>query len=338
MGIRDSVIVNAIIPLIDSVAKVTGAAIMDYHTPFLDSAKLFPDYIHPNAEGHRDMAQLIYNKVMQTDYIHQVDTGYTFVSYFVSSKPIVRDIDSITLSWTTISADTAFLNGEIVPVAGSKKVNAKKTTIYTLKAKGKFSTDSLNLTQQFYHPMLTKISVSPGVSSKNVGDSVRFYVKFQDQHSLLITDTTYTVEWSIVSGAGKLVNATSASVTYVATSEGTAQVIAQVDTIKSNSANITINTATGINNKEIINKEVYIYPNPSEGLLNISILTNAQTPVTIKIIDLNGIVKIEKNQYLANQGEQILIINTGSLASGIYILNIEYSGNRIAKKISIIQK
>jgi len=336
--IRDSVIKNGVIPLVDSIAKVTGAAIVDYYYPLVDSVKLFPDSIHPNEEGHRVMAQIIYNKLMQTDYIHQVDTGYTFVNHFITAGTVVSDKDSATLSWTTIHADTAYLNGIIVPVNGSKKVNAKQTTIYTLKAKGKLNSDSLRLTQTFYHPLLTKLLISPMARSVKVGDSIQYILKYQDQKKKFITDTTYTVDWSIVSGEGTLINKTGTSVTFIAVHQGSAQVAAKVDTITSNIANITVNPVVSIPNKEIINEEVVIYPNPVNDLINVSVFAQSATSVRIRIYDIMGVLQIDQNQYIPNQGQHNLSFGTEKLSSGMYFIEIDYSGKRLVRKFNVLDK
>jgi hypothetical protein len=106
--IRDSVIINGIIPLIDSVAKVTGADTVNFHLQLSGDSILFPDGIHPNIQGSHIMAAIDYEKLLSTDLIHKVDTGLTFVTNFKTSNSVVRDIDSVSLSWTTVNADSKF--------------------------------------------------------------------------------------------------------------------------------------------------------------------------------------------------------------------------------------
>jgi lysophospholipase L1-like esterase len=50
-GIRDEVIKNEVIPLIDQVAKETGAGVIDLYTALADHKELFPDKVHPNDAG-----------------------------------------------------------------------------------------------------------------------------------------------------------------------------------------------------------------------------------------------------------------------------------------------
>ncbi|MCK4294422.1 MAG: prolyl oligopeptidase family serine peptidase [Planctomycetes bacterium] len=59
-GISDERIRNEVIPLVAEVAKETRAGVIDLHKPLSDKPQLFPDLIHPNAEGALLMAQEIY--------------------------------------------------------------------------------------------------------------------------------------------------------------------------------------------------------------------------------------------------------------------------------------
>lgn len=59
-GIRDEVIKNEVNPAVDQVAKETGAEVIDLYTALADHKDLFPDKVHPNAEGAKLMARAIY--------------------------------------------------------------------------------------------------------------------------------------------------------------------------------------------------------------------------------------------------------------------------------------
>ncbi|MHC4248266.1 MAG: GDSL-type esterase/lipase family protein [Planctomycetota bacterium] len=58
-GISDTRIRNEVVPLVDLVAKKTPAEAIDLYTPFVGRKRLFPDRIHPNAEGAGAMAAII---------------------------------------------------------------------------------------------------------------------------------------------------------------------------------------------------------------------------------------------------------------------------------------
>jgi len=58
-GIRDQVIHEELIPLLDEAAKARNAKVIDLYKALSDHAKLFPDKVHPNAEGAKLMAETI---------------------------------------------------------------------------------------------------------------------------------------------------------------------------------------------------------------------------------------------------------------------------------------
>jgi len=57
--IRPAVIRDEILPLIDRISREKGVPVIDLYTALLDYGSLFPDSIHPNAEGAGLMAQTI---------------------------------------------------------------------------------------------------------------------------------------------------------------------------------------------------------------------------------------------------------------------------------------
>jgi len=81
-GIRDSVIVNGVIPAIDSIKKVEEIVIMDFYYPLLDSAHLFPDNVHPGVEGNVVMAEMLMDRIIESDIVHKAVTGQTFSTIF----------------------------------------------------------------------------------------------------------------------------------------------------------------------------------------------------------------------------------------------------------------
>ena len=58
-GISGAVIADEIVPGIREAVKATGAVLVDTHTPLLDAKVLFPDKVHPNAEGARRIAGVV---------------------------------------------------------------------------------------------------------------------------------------------------------------------------------------------------------------------------------------------------------------------------------------
>jgi lysophospholipase L1-like esterase len=59
-GIRDEVIKDEVIPLVDRVARETGATVIDLYAALADQPKLFPDKVHPNADGAKVIARTVH--------------------------------------------------------------------------------------------------------------------------------------------------------------------------------------------------------------------------------------------------------------------------------------
>ena len=63
-GISGTVIFNEVIPLIDQIAQQRDVRVIDLYTPLNGKSDLFPDGIHPNAEGSEIMAETILNLII----------------------------------------------------------------------------------------------------------------------------------------------------------------------------------------------------------------------------------------------------------------------------------
>lgn len=61
-GIRDSVIVNTIIPDTRAIAKHHWLDVVDLYTPFEEHRDLFPDNVHPGKVGAAAIAQIVYDE------------------------------------------------------------------------------------------------------------------------------------------------------------------------------------------------------------------------------------------------------------------------------------
>ncbi|MHC4329447.1 MAG: GDSL-type esterase/lipase family protein [Planctomycetota bacterium] len=76
-GISDSVIKNEVISLTSRVARKSGVAIIDLYEPLSNKPELFPDLIHPNAEGAYFIAKEVYAAL----------TGLQFVGEYRAPEP-----------------------------------------------------------------------------------------------------------------------------------------------------------------------------------------------------------------------------------------------------------
>ncbi|WP_044303751.1 GDSL-type esterase/lipase family protein [Rhodopirellula sallentina] len=61
----NEVIVNELIPKINEIAEQTGVSIIDLNTALSGKKKMFPDSIHPNAEGAKEIAKQVANAIMK---------------------------------------------------------------------------------------------------------------------------------------------------------------------------------------------------------------------------------------------------------------------------------
>lgn len=62
-GITDEVVKNEIIPLIDSVAKKANVSLIDLYAALSGKPELFPDQVHPNAEGAKLIAEAVFSAI-----------------------------------------------------------------------------------------------------------------------------------------------------------------------------------------------------------------------------------------------------------------------------------
>jgi len=332
--IRDSVILNGVIPAVDSVVAVTGSELIDFYYPLLDSVILFPDKIHPNVEGSGAMARIILDRFIETDVIHEADTGYTFVTGFDTEKNLIAFKDTVLLSWTTINADSVFLNGQVVPENGNLKVSPHETTIYTLLAAGEKNSDSLVLVQEVYYPVLSTLKIYPKSKTLYEGDSIYLQLFYYDQIQKPIHDTIYDIQWSVSNGYGYLCEETGTSAVYVAVSEGTDTVCAEYGDIPGKST-ITIKpVVTGIEDP-LPDWQVRIFPNPTDNEINLFIATAGTPYLKVKIFDLKGVLCKDVDFHFKEGTRQNICLNTGDLDEGTYIIEIEYSGRLYTDKLFI---
>ena len=87
-GIRDSVIVNGVMPAVDSILKhYKMAYLIDFYHAFADSAELFPDHIHPNLRGSIDMAKVVTERMAETGMISSVINTEIIKKCFLECYP-----------------------------------------------------------------------------------------------------------------------------------------------------------------------------------------------------------------------------------------------------------
>lgn len=86
--------------------------------------------------------------------------------------------------------------------------------------------------------------------------------------------------------------------------------------------------------EEIVGLEKFeLYPNPSNGIINLNIEFNQNKDYSIHIMNAIGQVVFD----LGNRNGSVIheVIDLGNMNAGLYYLNIEVEGQRISKKISL---
>ncbi len=80
--------------------------------------------------------------------------------------------------------------------------------------------------------------------------------------------------------------------------------------------------------------EVSVYPNPaSVHQLSIRISTNANDPVSIRLVDMVGHVVFEKNLYPGTIETTFPLNVDGNVTDGVYILFVNNSKHEVKKRI-----
>ena len=89
-------------------------------------------------------------------------------------------------------------------------------------------------------------------------------------------------------------------------------------------------TSTVLSNQDVaINDRINVYPNPSNGIVNIAI-ANYSGSLKVSLVDLNGRV-VYSNEFYDFSLERS--INVKNYQSGVYLLNLEAEGVKLTRKI-----
>ncbi len=330
-GIRDNIIKNSIIPIIDSLAKVNHALVIDFYNTLLDSSYLFPDAIHPDARGAKVMAKIAADEIIKSDIIHQIDSGYTFVTSFESiPSGDLRAGDTLTLSWTTIRANQVFLNGQEVEKNGSIKLTPKDNTTYVLFASGNKNNDSLIINQKVYWPILSKILFFVDKSPIRHSDTVTLTARYYDQKKKLMKDTVIDVQWTLPMGGGRLIDKSANQIKFIADSVGKILIRCQFDTVFYETK-LSVAPGTNVISGKFVN--IQIYPNPANNQIFIQLPQNTSDALNIQIFNLKGQLLYSSIYRLNNANS--FSIQLPTLISGNYILNISSRIMNYQQKITI---
>jgi hypothetical protein len=79
----------------------------------------------------------------------------------------------------------------------------------------------------------------------------------------------------------------------------------------------------GLNDLEISN--MALYPNPTDGEINVEFYLNAASTTQLTILDLTG-KQLNSYSVNASTGKNVAFIDVNELSSGVYLLNINVDG------------
>lgn len=94
---------------------------------------------------------------------------------------------------------------------------------------------------------------------------------------------------------------------------------------------------TGIEDEKVDIESSIMYPNPVNDVINIQFYINGKQKLTIELLDISGkkICTISDKEFA--KGEHLIQWETGSLASGIYFIDLKGNKGRTIDKITVIK-
>ncbi len=324
--IRDSVIVNGVIPVIDQVLANTDATLIDFYHPLLDSVYLFPDKIHPGVQGSKDMAQMICDKIIETDLVHNVETGLPFITKLTSDRQLITVNDTTTVEWETINADTVYFDGEIVDSMGSVKVSPDENTVYTMIAKNDKYSDTVHYKVSIYTPEVTRMSLGKSLSRIETGDTCLLTANYFDQYKYPISGIIVDLNWSLNEGEGQLFDAGDNTIGFKSDTAGVNKISATYGDIVANINLRVYEKETGIKNQKSLSN-IDLFPNPASHYINLSLPSGFKG--TWLMYNLNGQL-VKKEQTITPT------IDIRSLEHGVYFIKI--IGNNEYKVLKFVKE
>ncbi|MBK7754445.1 MAG: T9SS type A sorting domain-containing protein [Flavobacteriales bacterium] len=89
-----------------------------------------------------------------------------------------------------------------------------------------------------------------------------------------------------------------------------------------------------MNEENALANSLIVFPNPSNGLVNVAYTTAASTQATFQVRNVLGEVVMSVNQSIG-AGAQRQTLDMGALSNGMYELTITADGLRASRKVSL---
>ena len=100
---------------------------------------------------------------------------------------------------------------------------------------------------------------------------------------------------------------------------------------------INTSTVTVSSNDEVeFVKDVNMFPNPANDVTNVTFNLESAHEVNVSVIDFTGKVIMDKDYGKLN-GTQNISLNTTNLVDGVYLINIDFEGQAIQRKLHVIR-
>lgn len=79
-----------------------------------------------------------------------------------------------------------------------------------------------------------------------------------------------------------------------------------------------------------------LYPNPTTGSANLNFTLSNDSKIKVSVLDVTGKAVVAEKAYSLNAGDHTITLNENNqLSKGIYIVNMNYNGTKLARKLIV---
>ena len=164
---------------------------------------------------------------------------------------------------------------------------------------------------------------------QNLQNSVRF--NFSDQS--LYTPTSWA--WTFTGGSPGSSNAKNASATYFTGGQKCIKLVA-TNAFGSDDTTVCVNAVISGVDEVVFNESFKVYPNPSKGLINVSVLGLDNEDMTVTLLNMLGEEVLPASTQFVS-GEGFLTIDASALQSGSYFVKIEAAKATAMRKVTLVK-